>query len=150
MPVIYIMYTGNREKNARKRQVASTAGKIIAVQNNAEARMKQVRSSFKNERASFKNERERLLSAVGKLETQIKQLKYNKIEIGAMKRARNSMTAASRNELMEVMLNSGDVEIGSLIGKGGFGNVHEGFYKGEIVAVKQIQRVEEESIEQFR
>jgi hypothetical protein len=137
------MYTGNREKNARKRQVESTAGKIIAVQNNAEARVKQLRSSFKNER-------ERLISAVGKLETQIKHLKYNKIEIGAMESARNSMTAASRNELMEVMLNSGDVEIGSLIGKGGFGNVHEGFYKGEIVAVKQIQRVEEESIEQFR
>ncbi|GMI41863.1 hypothetical protein TrCOL_g327 [Triparma columacea] len=143
MPVIYIMYTGNREKNARKRQVESTAGKIIAVQNNAEARVKQLRSSFKNER-------ERLISAVGKLETQIKHLKYNKIEIGAMESARNSMTAASRNELMEVMLNSDDVEIGSLIGKGGFGNVHEGFYKGEIVAVKQIQRVEEESIEQFR
>ena len=143
MPVIYIMYTGNREKKARQRAVASTAGKIILVQNNAEARMKQIRTSFKNER-------ERLISAVGKLQTQIKQLKYNKIEIGAMERARNSMTAASRNELMEVMLNSGDVEIGSLIGKGGFGNVHEGIYNGEIVAVKQLQRVEEESIEKFR
>ena len=96
-------------------------------------------------------------SAVGKqqvlidaLNEKIKMKQHTEGERRVMKEAMESLSASSSDELRGVLIQSEDVTISSMLGKGGFGVVHLGEYKGKKVAVKQLLTINSESVARFR
>eukprot|EP00520_Triparma_pacifica_P006010 CAMPEP_0118656516 /NCGR_PEP_ID=MMETSP0785-20121206/13529_1 /TAXON_ID=91992 /ORGANISM="Bolidomonas pacifica, Strain CCMP 1866" /LENGTH=882 /DNA_ID=CAMNT_0006549377 /DNA_START=68 /DNA_END=2713 /DNA_ORIENTATION=- len=150
LPVVYIMYTGSREKMLRDRVVQSTAGKLKAAQDQADDEKRKLLSEAVKVKGKLESQVGHLESEAAHLKHEIHRLKYSQNEIKCMQRARQTMTQESQNELREVLISSEDVETGPLIGKGGFGSIHQGEYEGEIVAIKQLQHLEDDTVDRFR
>jgi serine/threonine protein kinase len=67
-----------------------------------------------------------------------------------MAAALKDVGAARAGELKGVLINSEEIEISRLLGKGGFGVVNLAKYKGMDVAMKQLLTVNSETVKRFR
>ena len=80
---------------------------------------------------------------ISKLNEELSQKAHTEEELRIMK-------AAYNDELREVLVDSKDVKIISLLGKGGFGTVHLATFKGEQVAVKKMKKINRTNVIRFR
>ena len=67
-----------------------------------------------------------------------------------MVEALQSVSKERQDELKEVMIDSMELKIDKLLGKGGFGVVNLAIYRGTKVAMKQLLTVNEENVLRFR
>ncbi len=88
--------------------------------------------------------------AIHGLESSLKKKNHSQRELELMAAAMESLSKTSSDELRGVLVPSADVKILSMLGKGAFGVVNLGEYKGKQVAVKQLITIDEESIGRFR
>ena len=76
--------------------------------------------------------------------------KHSDAELAIMETTLAQLSADKKNELKGVMIDSAEIKLERLLGKGAFGSVHLASYKGGQIAVKQLNRVEDESVKRFR
>jgi hypothetical protein len=72
-------------------------------------------------------------STIAKLHVQVQQARHSEEELAVMKRAMEEIAKARQDELQGVLIDSNDVKVESVIGKGGFGVVNLAVYKGRKV-----------------
>ena len=87
---------------------------------------------------------------VGDLQDSLKASKYSADELEVMKVEMAALGTDRGNELRGVMIRYEDVEVLSMLGKGGFGVVHLAVYKNTKVAVKQLLDITPDSVKRFR
>ncbi len=63
---------------------------------------------------------------------------------------RRSSLDQSTRTLNSLKVDSKEIQIGSLIGKGGFGEVYRGVYRGQDVAIKTLKVINEDNLERFK
>ena len=85
-----------------------------------------------------------------KLHEQIRKKKHTDEERRVMKEAMEGGSQEKNGELRGVLIESKDVKISSLLGRGGFGVVHLGEYKGKKVAIKQLLNIDASNVWRFR
>ena len=84
------------------------------------------------------------------LKLSLEQKQHNEEELAIMKQSRQELSQERESELRGVLINSDDVEVLRLLGKGGFGVVNLGTYKGAHIAVKQLLTMTDDSVKRFR
>jgi hypothetical protein len=84
------------------------------------------------------------------LEQEMKMKKHSEEELKVMVRALEAVSKERQDELKEVMMESKELKIDRLLGKGGFGVVNLATYRGTKVAMKQLLTVNEENVLRFR
>ncbi|GMI22371.1 hypothetical protein TeGR_g11890 [Tetraparma gracilis] len=84
------------------------------------------------------------------LEEEVRLKKHSEEELKVMVAALESVSKERQDELKEVMIDSSELKIDKLLGKGGFGVVNLATYKGGKVAMKQLLTVNEENVLRFR
>jgi hypothetical protein len=92
----------------------------------------------------------RLKAQKKELEDEVRRKKHSEEELKVMVAALESVSKERQDELKEVMLDSAELKIDRLQGKGGFGVVNLATYKGGKVAMKQLLTVNEENVLRFR
>jgi len=91
-----------------------------------------------------------MLSQNQELEDSLMKQRHSDAECEAMKKAMEEQSQERMDDLKNVLVPSGDVEILELLGQGANGKVHLAMYKGQKVAVKQLIVVDEENCMRFR
>ncbi|GMH53289.1 hypothetical protein TrRE_jg4850, partial [Triparma retinervis] len=72
-------------------------------------------------------------------------------DLNAMEEAMEELKRrGKKDELSEVIIDSHDVMVKGLLGKGGNGEVHIAAYKNDEVALKRITQIDADSIQRFR
>jgi len=84
------------------------------------------------------------------LQEDLKRQKHNEEELAVMKAAMEELGAKQKDELGEVLIDSGEVKVERLLGKGGFGVVHLATFRGQKMAMKQLLEINNESVKRFR
>ncbi|GMI54672.1 hypothetical protein TeGR_g1117 [Tetraparma gracilis] len=84
------------------------------------------------------------------LEEEVRLKKHSEEELKVMVSALESVSKERQDELKEVMMESKELKIDKLLGKGGFGVVNLATYRGTMVAMKQLLTVNEENVLRFR
>ncbi|GMI38373.1 hypothetical protein TeGR_g13291, partial [Tetraparma gracilis] len=92
----------------------------------------------------------KLVAEKNMLEEEVRRKKHSEDELKVMVEALQSVSKERQDELKEVMIDSMELQIDKLLGKGGFGVVNLGNYRGIKVAVKQLLTVNEENVLRFR
>ena len=85
-------------------------------------------------------------SEIQNLYESMRKKKHTEEELEVMKEAMESMGKSRSDELRGVLVNSKDVTISNMLGKGGFGVVHLGEYNGAQVAVKQLLAIKQSTM----
>ncbi|GMI28514.1 hypothetical protein TeGR_g9793 [Tetraparma gracilis] len=84
------------------------------------------------------------------LEEEVRLKKHSEEELKVMVAALESVSKERQDELKEVMIESKELKIDKMLGKGGFGVVNLATYRGTKVAMKQLLTVNEENVMRFR
>ncbi|GMI34086.1 hypothetical protein TeGR_g2229 [Tetraparma gracilis] len=84
------------------------------------------------------------------LEEEMRMKKHSEEELKVMVEALEAVSKERQDELREVMVDSKEVKIDKLLGKGGFGVVNLATCRGGKVAMKQLLTVNEENVLRFR
>ncbi|GMI23079.1 hypothetical protein TeGR_g9797 [Tetraparma gracilis] len=84
------------------------------------------------------------------LEDSLRKKKHSEKEMDAMRRAMDGQKEERKDELRTVLISSSEIEIKELLGQGGMGKVHLANYKGQLVAVKQLLTINDDSVMRFR
>ncbi|GMI32288.1 hypothetical protein TeGR_g10567, partial [Tetraparma gracilis] len=84
------------------------------------------------------------------LEEEVRLKKHSEEELKVMVSALEAVSKERQDELKEVMMESKELKIDKLLGKGGFGVVNLATYRGTKVAMKQLLTVNEENVLRFR
>ncbi|GMI55372.1 hypothetical protein TeGR_g14295, partial [Tetraparma gracilis] len=84
------------------------------------------------------------------LEEEVRLKKHSEEELRVMVSALEAVSKERQDELKEVMMESKELKIDKLLGKGGFGVVNLATYRGTKVAMKQLLTVNEENVLRFR
>ena len=91
-----------------------------------------------------------MLSQNQELEDSLMKQRHSDAELEAMRKAMEEQSQERMDDLKNVLVPSGDVEILELLGQGSNGKVHLAMYKGQKVAVKQLIAIDEENCMRFR
>jgi hypothetical protein len=112
------------------------------------------RDNEKNELERAKDEEARRASELKKenenLQDSLRKKKHSEKEMDAMRRAMDGQKEERKDELRTVLISSSEIEIKELLGQGGMGKVHLANYKGQLVAVKQLLTINDDSVMRFR
>ncbi|GMI53207.1 hypothetical protein TeGR_g7560, partial [Tetraparma gracilis] len=84
------------------------------------------------------------------LEEEVRLKKHSEEDLKVMVAALEAVSKERQDELKEVMMESKELKIDRLLGKGGFGVVNLATYQGTKVAMKQLLKVNEENVLRFR
>jgi hypothetical protein len=102
-------------------------------------------------------EKEREMARASKLRKEnenlhdsLRKKKHSDKELAAMKKAMEEQKEERKDELRTVLVPSSAIEIKELLGQGGMGKVHLANYKGQLVAVKQLITINDDSLMRFR
>jgi serine/threonine protein kinase/ABC-type branched-subunit amino acid transport system substrate-binding protein len=98
----------------------------------------------------LKEEEEHLKEEVEVLQFNLRKKEHSEEELEVMKRAMQELTSERRNELRGCLIDSKEVRVDHLLGKGGFGVVNLATYKEQSVAMKQLLDINEDSVKRFR
>ncbi|GMI52512.1 hypothetical protein TeGR_g11981 [Tetraparma gracilis] len=74
------------------------------------------------------------------LEEEVRLKKHSEDELKVMVSALEAVSKERQDELKEVMMDSKELKIDKLLGKGGFGVVNLATYRGTKVAMKQMTK----------
>lgn len=99
---------------------------------------------------AVENRNLRIMEENKMLEEQLQHRKHSPEEIAIMNQVMERQTEDRLNELRGVIVNSSEVTLGNVIGRGGFGTVNLGIFNGQKVAVKQLKDVSEKNVKRFR
>jgi len=131
--VIFLgLFFVNRQKMLAKRQV------------------KNLRDEQEGIREQFSRDRNQLESQNMNLRESLRKKKHSEDELAVMKEALQSLEKARKDELDEVLINSAEVRVSRLLGKGGFGVVNLATYRGRQTAMKQLLTIDDDSVKRFR
>jgi serine/threonine protein kinase len=84
------------------------------------------------------------------LQESLRKKKHSDEELEVMKKALQDLSQARSDELKECLIDSKEVKVDRLLGKGGFGVVNLATYRGQLVAQKQLLTINDESVKRFR
>ncbi|GMI20413.1 hypothetical protein TeGR_g7083 [Tetraparma gracilis] len=98
----------------------------------------------------FSESKKRLEQVNQELEEEVRLKKHSEEELKVMVSALEAVSKERQDELKEVMMESKELKIDRLLGKGGFGVVNLATYRGAKVAMKQLLTVNEENVLRFR
>ncbi|GMI30069.1 hypothetical protein TeGR_g6473 [Tetraparma gracilis] len=101
-------------------------------------------------RSALEAEKEELEEEKEDLEEEVRRKKHSEEELKAMVDALEAVSKERQDELKEVMMESKELKVDRLLGKGGFGVVNLAIYRGSKVAMKQLLTVNEENVLRFR
>ena len=101
-------------------------------------------------RESLVGSQKQLRGEVAVLQHNLLKKRQTQAELDVMKEALDELTDARSDELKGVLINSSEVAVEGLLGKGGFGVVNLATYKGQKTAMKQLLEISEESVKRFR
>ena len=85
-----------------------------------------------------------------KLIDTLRKKKHTEEELEVMRMAMLNLDESRSDELKGVCIDSSELKVEKLLGKGGFGVVNLATYRGGFVAAKQLLEIDEESVERFR
>ncbi|GMI19186.1 hypothetical protein TeGR_g6231 [Tetraparma gracilis] len=103
-----------------------------------------------NEKNELVMVRKNLEAEKEELEEEMRLKKHSEEELKVMVQALEEVSKERQDELKEVMMDSKELKIDKLLGKGGFGVVNLATYRGTKVAMKQLLTVTEENVLRFR
>ena len=106
--------------------------------------------SVKHLRVSMKRVQNLLMSENKNLQEVLKKKQHNEDELAVMKEAMDGLEKEQKDELKEVLIDSKEVKVDRLLGKGGFGVVNLATYRGQPTAMKQLLTINDESVKRFR
>ncbi|GMI50277.1 hypothetical protein TeGR_g6443 [Tetraparma gracilis] len=106
--------------------------------------------AFVRQKSMMLAEKENLAAEKEELEEEVRLKKHSEDELKVMVAALEAVSKERRDELKEVMMESKELKIDRLLGKGGFGVVNLATYRGTKVAMKQLLTVNEENVLRFR
>jgi serine/threonine protein kinase len=84
------------------------------------------------------------------LQDSLRKKKHSDKELEVMANAMKNQKTERLDELRSVLVPSSAIEIVELLGQGGMGKVHLSKFKGELVAVKQLLTINDDSVRRFR
>jgi len=121
-----------------ERDLAQKKGELEALENMDEA--------AKENRANMRRQQ----SEIANLQEDLRKKKHSEVELAVMKAAMDGLEEKRKDELNEVLIDSSEVKVDRLLGKGGFGVVNLATYRGQKTAVKQLLTINDESVKRFR
>jgi len=101
-------------------------------------------------RRSFSASAKRLEKENENLQESLRKKKHSEDELAVMKQALDGLEKKQKDELEEVLISSSEVKVSHLLGKGGFGVVNLATYRGQQTAMKQLLRINDDSVKRFR
>ncbi|GMI38924.1 hypothetical protein TeGR_g3516, partial [Tetraparma gracilis] len=116
----------------------------------AELEMGYQHERFSEQRKEMEQDKQSLEAEKEELEEEVRRKKHSEEELKVMVDALQSVSKERQDELREVMIESKDIKVEKLLGKGGFGVVNLATYRGAKVAVKQLLKVTDENVTRFR
>jgi hypothetical protein len=116
----------------------------------AAMRLELVELEMEGQGEAFSRQKSALEAEKEELEEEVRLKKHSEEELKVMINALESVPKERQDELKEVMLDSKELKVDRLLGKGGFGVVNLATYRGGKVAMKQLQKVNEENVLRFR
>ncbi|GMI19262.1 hypothetical protein TeGR_g715, partial [Tetraparma gracilis] len=105
---------------------------------------------FSEQRKEMEQDKQNLEAEKDQLEEEMRRKKHSEEELKVMVEALQSVSKERQDELKEVMVDSKEVTVDRILGKGGFGVVNLATYRGTKVAMKQLLTVTEENVLRFR
>ena len=102
------------------------------------------------ERSAMRQQRESVQQDNENLKASLRKKKHSEEELEVMMKAMEELEEKRKDKLEGVLIASSDIKIDRVLGKGGFGVVNLGLYKGQSVAVKQLLAINDESVKRFR
>ena len=124
---------------------------LLAIRFRQHLKKAAARIAEEKQRAEEHLEKAQLLSKRNfELNESLQRKKHSEDELELMKKAMDELSKEKSNELKEVIIKSSEVKIESLIGKGGFGEVHLATYRGTKVALKTLLNMNKENVQRFR
>ena len=84
------------------------------------------------------------------LRESLRKKKHSEDELAVMKQALEGLEKKQKDELEEVLIESSEIKVDRLLGKGGFGVVNLATYRGQKTAMKQLLTINDESVKRFR
>jgi len=84
------------------------------------------------------------------LQFNLRKMEHSEEELEVMKRAMDELSHDRQDELRGCLIDSKEVKVDHLLGKGGFGVVNLADYRGEPVAMKQLLDINDDSVKRFR
>ncbi|GMI31061.1 hypothetical protein TeGR_g8843 [Tetraparma gracilis] len=116
----------------------------------AAKRLKSVELEMVNRNKDFSMREKALEAEKEELEEEVRLKKHSEEELLVMVSALEAVSKERQDELKEVMMESKELKIDKLLGKGGFGVANLATYRGTKVAMKQLLTVNEENVLRFR
>ncbi|GMI43239.1 hypothetical protein TeGR_g13293, partial [Tetraparma gracilis] len=113
-------------------------------------KLKMVELKMVGQNDDFAEQKKVLEAEKEELEEEVRLKKHSEEELKVMVSALEAVSKERRDELKEVMMESKELKIDKLLGKGGFGVVNLATYRGTKVAMKQLLTVNEENVLRFR
>ncbi|GMI36532.1 hypothetical protein TeGR_g6885, partial [Tetraparma gracilis] len=149
---------GNSEENFLNRHVLPENHTFSELQTAAGARRSNVKLGrmesnllgVERSQSRMKQEKAQLEAEKEELEEEVRLKKHSEEELKVMVSALEAVSKERQDELKEVMMESKELKIDKLLGKGGFGVVNLATYRGTKVAMKQLLTVNEENVLRFR
>ena len=84
------------------------------------------------------------------LKSSLRKKKHSEDELEVMKAAMEGLEDERKDELKEVLIDSSELKVERLLGKGGFGVVNLATYRGQQTAMKQLLTINDDSVKRFR
>ncbi|GMI20062.1 hypothetical protein TeGR_g14243, partial [Tetraparma gracilis] len=116
----------------------------------AAMRLESVQLEMVDQNQAFARQKSALEAEKEELEEEVRLKKHSEEELKVMVSALEAVSKERQDELKEVMMESKELKIDKLLGKGGFGVVNLATYRGTKVAMKQLLTVNEENVLRFR
>ncbi|GMI57287.1 hypothetical protein TeGR_g11334 [Tetraparma gracilis] len=134
----------------RQEKIIEAARRLLKLQTDIASKEGEEKVEIQRRATELRKEKAALGDEVLKLEDSLRKKKHDEAELQVMSKAMSEMTESRKSELAEVLINSSDVAVEQLLGKGGFGVVNLGTYRGRKIAIKQLITINSESVARFR
>ncbi|GMI25791.1 hypothetical protein TeGR_g6866, partial [Tetraparma gracilis] len=142
---------GNSEENFDNRHVLPPDHAFSELQTlYAAAELAKVNLEMEGQGQRFTMQKKALEAEKEELEEEVRLKKHSEEELKVMVSALEAVSKERQDELKEVMMESKELKIDKMLGKGGFGVVNLATYRGTKVAMKQLLTVNEENVLRFR
>jgi len=109
-----------------------------------------LRREQEDDRIIFGDKERRLKIQNNNLKDALRKKQHSDVELSVMKAAMDELENVRKDELETVLIDSGEVTVGRLLGKGSFGVVNLATYRGQPTAMKQLLKINDDSVKRFR
>jgi hypothetical protein len=139
-----------RSTHRREKKMMSLHMEVDAKRKTEAAELRMKAAVIEKEKEEEKARADTLRKKNENLQETLRKKKHSEKEMEAMKKAMDGQKEERKDELRTVLIPSSAIEIKELLGQGGMGKVHLANYKGQLVAVKQLITINDDSVTRFR